>query len=252
MSARDVPSAREPARSSVPLLEVRDVTAFYGDFQALWGVSFEVFEGEIVALLGSNGAGKTTLLRVLSGLVRARDGVVRSRGQDLAHRSPEAIVDAGIAQVPEGRQLFADMTVEENLQIGSHLARARPHRAANLEKLYSMFPRLRERRRQSAGTLSGGEQQMLAIGRALMSEPKLLLLDEPSLGLSPLVTEQTLAAVRDIAKRDLSVVIVEQKVMEGLEIAHRGYVIENGKFVRKGRADELMSDGAIRANYLGL
>jgi branched-chain amino acid transport system ATP-binding protein len=235
-----------------PLLEVTDITACYGDFQALWGLSFEVFEGEIVALLGSNGAGKTTLLRVLSGLVRARTGAVRFGGRDITNLDPDVIVEMGIAHVPEGRQLFPEMTVEENLLVGSHIRRSRLRRAANIERLYSMFPRLHERRKQMAGTLSGGEQQMLAISRALMSEPRLLLLDEPSLGLSPLLTEQTLAIVKEIASRDLTVVIVEQKVMEGLEISSRGYVIENGKIVTKGQSQELIRDPAIRGAYLGL
>jgi branched-chain amino acid transport system ATP-binding protein len=235
-----------------PLLEVRDITASYGDFQALWGLSFEVFEGEVVALLGSNGAGKTTVLRVLSGLVKAKTGTVRFRGRDITNLDPDVIVELGIAHVPEGRQLFPEMTVEENLQVGSHVARSRARRGANLERFYSMFPRLRERRKQMAGTLSGGEQQMLAISRALMSEPKLVLLDEPSLGLSPILTEQTLAIVKDIASRDLTVVIVEQKVMEGLEISSRGYVIENGRLVTKGQSQDLIRDPAIREAYLGL
>ena len=238
--------------SGGPLLEVRGVTAFYGDFQALRGLSFDAYEGEIVALLGSNGAGKTTLLRVLSGLLRAREGSIRFRGEDITGLSPDAIVEMGIGHVPEGRQLFPEMTVEENLQVGSHIARSRPHRAANIERFYGMFPRLRERRKQTAGTLSGGEQQMLAISRALMSEPKLLLLDEPSLGLSPLVTEQTLAIVKNISGPDLTIVIVEQKVMEALEIATRGYVIENGTLVTKGTSPDLMTDPAIREAYLGL
>jgi branched-chain amino acid transport system ATP-binding protein len=238
--------------SGAPLLEVRGLTAFYGDFQALRGLSFDAYEGEIVALLGSNGAGKTTLLRVLSGLVRAREGSIRFRGQDITGLSPDAIVEMGIGHVPEGRQLFPEMTVEENLQVGSHIARSRPRRAANIERFYSIFPRLRERRKQTAGTLSGGEQQMLAISRALMSEPKLLLLDEPSLGLSPRVTEETLAIVKSLSGPDLTTVIVEQKVMEALETATRGYVIENGAFVTKGTSRELMADPAIREAYLGL
>jgi branched-chain amino acid transport system ATP-binding protein len=237
--------------STAALLEVCEVTAFYGDFQALWGVQFEIREGEIVALLGSNGAGKTTLLRVVSGLVRARSGTVRFGGHDITNVPPEAIVELGIAHVPEGRQLFPEMTVEENLRVGGHIARSRARRVSNLEKFYSIFPRLRERRKQTAGTLSGGEQQMLAVSRALMSEPRLLLLDEPSLGLSPLLTEQTLAMVKDIASRDLTVLIVEQKVMEALEISSRGYVIENGKLVAQGTAQELMNDRGIRQAYLG-
>jgi branched-chain amino acid transport system ATP-binding protein len=238
--------------SETPLLEVAGITASYGDFQALWGLSFEVFEGEVVALLGSNGAGKTTVLRVLSGLLKAQAGTVRFRGRDITNLEPDVIVELGIAHVPEGRQLFPDMTVEENLQVGSHITRSRARRGANLQRFYSMFPRLRERRRQMAGTLSGGEQQMLAISRALMSEPKLLLLDEPSLGLSPLLTEQTLTIVKEIAGRDLTVVIVEQKVMEGLEISSRGYVIENGRLVTQGQSQELIRDPAIREAYLGL
>jgi branched-chain amino acid transport system ATP-binding protein len=238
--------------SDRPLLEVREATAFYGDFQALRRLSFDVREGEIVALLGSNGAGKTTALRVISGLVRARSGAILYRGKDITNMPPDAIVELGIAHVPEGRQLFADMTVEENLLVGAHVRRSRAKRAANIEKFYAMFPRLRERRRQRAGTLSGGEQQMLALSRGLMSEPTLILLDEPSLGLSPLVTEQTLAIVKAIAGRDLAVVIVEQKVMEGLEISSRGYVIEDGSLVTSGSARDLMRDPAIREAYLGL
>jgi len=238
--------------TGAPLLEVRDVTAFYGPFQALWGLSFEVHAGEVVALLGGNGAGKTTLLRVVSGLLPAGSGSVHFGGEDITLRPPNRIVDLGIAHVPEGRQLFAEMTVEENLLVGSHLPRARFRRRANLDRMYATFPRLGERRRQWAGTLSGGEQQMLAIGRALMSEPKLLLLDEPSLGLSPLLTEQTLGVVHDIARGGLTVVIVEQKVVEGLEIAARGYVIENGRLVTAGTSAALLKDPAIREAYLGL
>jgi branched-chain amino acid transport system ATP-binding protein len=238
--------------SAPALLEVAHIAAFYGDSQALWEVRFEVREGEIIALLGSNGAGKTTLLRVVSGLIRARAGTVRFQGRDITNLSPEVIVELGIAHVPEGRQLFPEMTVEENLQLGSHIARSRARRGSNLERFYSTFPRLRERRKQMAGTLSGGEQQMLAVCRALMSEPKLLLLDEPSLGLSPLFTEQTLAMVKDIASRDLTVLIVEQKVMEVLEIASRGYVIDNGRLVKEGTAEDLMNDPTIRQAYLGV
>ena len=176
------------------------MVAFYGDFQALFGVTFEVRPNEVLALIGGNGAGKTTCLRVISGLLRPRSGTVHFEGKDITRTAPDTIVDLGIAHVPEGRQLFPEMTVEENLYLGSQLPRARAQRAANLERMYALFPRLAERRKQLAGTLSGGEQQMVAISRALMSEPKLLMLDEPSLGLSPKLTEQTLAAVREIAK----------------------------------------------------
>jgi branched-chain amino acid transport system ATP-binding protein len=236
---------------SEPLLRIQDVVAFYGDFQALFGVSFEVRPNEVLALIGGNGAGKTTCLRVISGLLRPRTGTVHFEGQDITRTPPDVIVDLGIAHVPEGRQLFPEMTVEENLYLGSQLRRARAHRPQNLERMYALFPRLAERRRQLAGTLSGGEQQMVAISRALMSEPKLLMLDEPSLGLSPKLTEQTLAAVREIAK-SLTVMIVEQKVMEGLEISDRGYVIEHGKLVKEGAAAQLISDPSIREAYLGL
>jgi branched-chain amino acid transport system ATP-binding protein len=236
---------------SEPLLQIKDVVAFYGDFQALFGVSFEVRPNEVLALIGGNGAGKTTCLRVISGLLRPRTGTVHFEGQDITRTPPDVIVDLGIAHVPEGRQLFPEMTVEENLYLGSQLRRARAHRPQNLERMYALFPRLAERRRQLAGTLSGGEQQMVAISRALMSEPKLLMLDEPSLGLSPKLTEQTLAAVREIAK-SLTVMIVEQKVMEGLEISDRGYVIEHGKLVKEGTAAQLISDPSIREAYLGL
>jgi branched-chain amino acid transport system ATP-binding protein len=233
------------------LLEVEGLTAYYGDFQALFGLSFQVRAAEVVALLGGNGAGKTTSLRVISGLLHPRTGRVRFNGQDITGRSPADIVDLGIAHCPEGRQLFPEMSVEENLWLGSYLPRARKRRAENLARMYQLFPRLAERRRQVAGTLSGGEQQMVAIARGMMSEPKLLLLDEPSLGLSPKLTEQTLAAVRELAKV-VTVLIVEQKVMEGLEIADRGYVIENGKLVTEGTAAALVQDKAIREAYLGL
>ena len=233
------------------LLELRDVIAFYGDFQALFGVSFEVRPNEVLALLGGNGAGKTTCLRVISGLLRPRSGSVHFEGKDITRTPPDVIVDLGIAHVPEGRQLFPEMTVEENLYLGSQLPRARAHRAQNLERMYALFPRLGERKRQLAGTLSGGEQQMVAISRALMSEPKLLMLDEPSLGLSPKLTEQTLAAVREISK-SVTVLIVEQKVMEGLEISDRGYVIEHGTLVKEGAAAQLIADPSIREAYLGL
>ncbi len=237
--------------SAETLLEDDALTAFYGDFQALFGLSFQVRAAEVVALLGGNGAGTTTCLRVVSGLSRARSGRVRFLGQDITGLSPADIVELGVAHAPEGRQLFPEMSVEENLWLGSYLPRARKRRPQNVARMYQLFPRLAERRRQVAGTLSGGEQQMVAIARAMMSEPKLLLLDEPSLGLSPKLTEQTLAAVRELAKV-VTVLIVEQKVMEGLEIADRGYVIENGKLVTEGTAASLVQDKGIREAYLGL
>jgi branched-chain amino acid transport system ATP-binding protein len=230
---------------------VEALAAFYGDFQALFGLSFQVRKAEVVALLGGNGAGKTSCLRVISGMLRPKTGRVRFLGQDITGLAPAEIVDRGIAHVPEGRQLFPEMSVEENLWLGSYLPRARKRRKVNVARMFELFPRLAERRRQVAGTLSGGEQQMVAIARGMMSEPKLLLLDEPSLGLSPKLTEQTLAAVRELAKV-VTVLIVEQKVMEGLEIADRGYVIENGKLVTEGTAAVLVQDKGIREAYLGL
>ncbi len=237
--------------TSETLLEVDRLVAFYGDFQALFGISFQVRPSQVVALLGGNGAGKTTCLRVISGLLRPRSGQVRFQGQDITGFSAADIVQLGIAHVPEGRQLFPEMSVEENLWLGSYLPRARKRRRENVARMYQLFPRLAERRRQVAGTLSGGEQQMVAIARGMMSEPKLLLLDEPSLGLSPKLTEQTLAAVRELAKT-VTVLMVEQKVMEGLEIADWGYVIENGKLVTEGTAAALTQDRGIREAYLGL
>jgi branched-chain amino acid transport system ATP-binding protein len=237
--------------SAEPLLAVEGVTAFYGDFQALFGLGFEIRPSEVVALLGGNGAGKTTSLRVISGLLRPRSGKVRFEGREITSLSPADIVDLGIAHVPEGRQLFPEMSVEENLWLGSYLRRARRERPRNLQRMYELFPRLAERKKQLAGTLSGGEQQMVAIARAMMSDPKLLLLDEPSLGLSPKLTELTLAAVRQLAQV-VTVLIVEQKVMEGLEIADRGYVIENGRLVTEGTAAALIQDKGIREAYLGL
>ncbi|MCL6522669.1 MAG: ABC transporter ATP-binding protein [Firmicutes bacterium] len=235
-----------------PLLEVRGVTAFYGDFQALWGVDLEVREGEVVTLLGANGAGKTTTLRVVSGLLRPASGSVRFAGEEITGRPAHRIVELGIAHVPEGRQLFPLMSVEENLLLGGRVPRVRARRQANLERMVELFPILGERRRQAAGTLSGGEQQMLAIARALMSEPRLLLLDEPSLGLAPRVTEEVFATVRAVAARGVTVLLVEQNVLEALEISDRGYVIEHGRIVRAGPAAELARDAAIREAYLGL
>ncbi|MDI3299367.1 MAG: ABC transporter ATP-binding protein [Bacillota bacterium] len=231
---------------------MRGVTAFYDEFQALWGVDLEVREGEVVTLLGANGAGKTTTLRVISGLLRPPSGGVRFAGREITGLPAHRIVELGIAHVPEGRQLFPLMSVEENLLLGGRVARVRARRPANLERMVELFPILGERRHQAAGTLSGGEQQMLAIARALMSEPRLLLLDEPSLGLAPRVTEEVFATVRSIAARGVTVLLVEQNVLEALEISDRGYVIEHGRIVRAGAAAELARDAAIREAYLGL
>ena len=234
------------------LLEVDGIEAFYGDVQALWGVSFRVGEGELVALLGANGAGKTTTLRAVTGLLPPRRGRITFAGQPI-HREPaHRIASLGIAHVPEGRQLFPLMTVEENLLLGSYLHRARASRRRNLDEVYRRFPRLYERRHQDAGTLSGGEQQMLAIGRALMSEPRLLVLDEPSLGLAPVLVQELFRVIRDIATSGTTVLLVEQNVHQALAIADRAYVLENGRVVMEGTGKALLADRRVQEAYLGL
>jgi len=239
---------------SEPLLVMDDVQAAYGDFQALFNITLHVNAGEIVTLLGANGAGKTTTLRVISGLLHPRKGIVLFNGHDISHTPPHRIVELGISHVPEGRQLFPYMTVEENLALGSYIGRARPRMKESLEEQFAFFPRLQERRRQLAGTLSGGEQQMVAIARGLMNQPKLLLLDEPSLGLAPKIVEEVFGKVQEIGKRGVTVLVVEQNVVDGLSISNRGYVVENGA-VELGigtSAQELLSNQRLRSAYLGL
>ncbi|MFI5109464.1 MAG: ABC transporter ATP-binding protein [Terriglobales bacterium] len=239
---------------SEPLLVLDDVQAAYGDFQALFNITLHVNEGEIVTLVGANGAGKTTTLRVISGLLQAKKGTARFNGQDIARTPPHRIVELGISHVPEGRQLFPHMTVEENLALGSYIGRARPRLKESMEEQFAFFPRLKERRKQLAGTLSGGEQQMVAIARGLMNQPKLLLLDEPSLGLAPKIVEEVFEKIQEIGKRGLTVLIVEQNVVDGLSISNRGYVVENGA-VELGigtSAQELLSNERLRSAYLGL
>ncbi len=233
------------------MLEVRDLVAGYGLTRVLEGVSLSVGAGEIVAVLGSNGVGKTTLNMVLSGLVRARAGVVLFDGQRITGRSPAEIMALGLIQVPEGRKIFPNLTVRENLELGSY-RRAKANRARNLEKVFATFPRLRERIGQGAGTLSGGEQQMLAIGRGMMAEPRLLILDEPSLGLSPLLVEEMFALIRKLHAEGLAVMLVEQNVAQSLEIADRAYVLEHGIFALSGPAAEVREDPALKRAYLGL
>jgi len=239
---------------SEPLLVMDDVQAAYGDFQALFNITLHVNEGEIVTLVGANGAGKTTTLRVISGLLHPMKGTVRFDGRDISRTPPHQIVELGISHVPEGRQLFPYMTVEENLALGSHIGRARPRIKESTEEQFAFFPRLKERRKQLAGTLSGGEQQMVAIARGLMNQPKLLLLDEPSLGLAPKIVEEVFDKVQEIGKRGVTVLIVEQNVVDGLSISNRGYVVENGA-VELGigtSAQELLSNERLRSAYLGL
>lgn len=233
------------------MLEVQDLRAGYGGTEVLRGVSMRVEAGEIVAVLGSNGVGKTTLNMALSGVLARRAGEIRFEGRRLDGRSPPEIVGAGLVHVPEGRRIFPDMTVRENLVLGSY-RRGRARRAANLERCFTTFPRLRERAGQRAGTLSGGEQQMLAIGRGLMAEPRLLILDEPSLGLSPLLVEEMFALIRRLNAEGLAILLVEQNVVQSLEVASRAYIMENGVFALSGPAPEVASDPGLRRAYLGM
>ena len=234
------------------LLEVRGVAASYGDVQALWDVSFSVEQGAIATLLGSNGAGKTTTLRVISGILPALEGEVRLAGEPITGLSPHRIVELGVIQVPEGRHLWPNMSVEDNLLLGAYSSRARPDRAKTLAGIYALFPRLAERRSQLAGTLSGGEQQMAAIGRGLMGKPAVLMLDEPSLGLAPILVDEVFRVVTDIAAQGVTVLLVEQNVHRALEIAATASVLENGRVVLSKAARDVASDPNVRSAYLGL
>jgi branched-chain amino acid transport system ATP-binding protein len=233
------------------MLEVRDVRAGYGATEVLRGVSLDVAAGEVVAVLGSNGVGKTTLNKVLSGVLQANSGTIRFDGDALAQASSAAIVSRGLIHVPEGRKIFPNLSVHDNLVLGSY-RRAKRNRAANLDKVYDTFPKLKQRERQYAGTLSGGEQQMLAIGRGLMGEPKLLILDEPSLGLSPLLVEEMFALISRLAASGLAIMLVEQNVVQSLELAARAYIMENGVITLSGPAAELRSNNELKRAYLGL
>ncbi len=233
------------------LLEVTDLHAGYGSVEVLRGVSLSMQAGELVALLGSNGAGKTTFNAVLSGLLAASSGRVRFDGQDLTGCSPTQVVRAGLIQVPEGRKIFPNLSVRENLELGC-FARARERRAANMAQVLDIFPRLGERMAQLAGTMSGGEQQMLAIGRGLMAEPKLLILDEPSLGLSPLLVEEMFELIRRLRQSGLAILLVEQNVGQSLEIADRAHVMENGAIRFEGSAAQLLATDELRRSYLGV
>jgi branched-chain amino acid transport system ATP-binding protein len=235
-----------------PLLRVDGIDVFYGDVQVLYGLSLEVREGEIVTLLGSNGAGKTTTLRAISGLRPPRAGDVTFRGRSLRAMPAAARAELGIALVPEGRELWPQLTVRENLDLGAYHPRVRAAAARNLERVFAMFPRLRERSGQLAGSLSGGEQQMCAIGRALMSEPTLLMLDEPSLGLAPLLVDQVMKTVTDLHASGMTVLLVEQNLRKALDVAQRGTVIETGRVRLEGTSAELAGNPEIRAAYLGI
>jgi len=233
------------------LLEVESLRAGYGEVEVLHGVDLGVDAAQIVALLGSNGAGKSTLNNNVSGVYRPFAGAIRFDGERIDGERTERIVERGLVQVPEGRRGFPNMTVRENLELGSY-RRARERRGANLERVTAVFPRLAERFAQLAGTLSGGEQQMLAIGRALMAEPRLLILDEPSLGLSPLLVEELFALIATLHAEGLAILLVEQNVFQSLEIADRAYVLENGAIALAGAADELIDDEGLRRSYLGM
>ncbi len=232
------------------MLEVAALRAGYGPIEVLRGIDLRVAAGEIVALLGSNGAGKSTLNNNISGLYRPFGGTIRFDGKDIAGAPSMQIVEAGLVQVPEGRRVFPNLTVRDNLELGSY-RRGKPARAQNLERVLTTFPRLRERLRQAAGTLSGGEQQMLAIGRGLMAEPRLLILDEPSLGLSPLLVEEMFALIGRLNADGLAILLVEQNVMQSLAIAHRAYVLENGRIALQGPAAGLAEHPGLRKSYLG-
>lgn len=238
--------------ASQPLLEVHGLVAGYGQSPVLAGVSFEVGVGETVAIVGGNGAGKTTLIRSVCGMLRPTVGRVTLAGREIGGWSADRVCEEGLIQVPEGRQIFASLEVEENLRLGAILKRARAESSRELERVFEMFPRLAERRRQLAGTLSGGEQQMLAIGRALMARPVLMMLDEPSLGLAPIMVDLMFDTIARLASAGMSLVLVEQNVAESLAICQRGYVLENGEVVLSGPGNALLEDDRVRQVYLGI
>ena len=232
------------------LLKVEDINVYYGAIHAIKGVSFHVDEGEIVTLIGANGAGKSTTLQTVSGLLRSKTGSITFAGQNIGNVPAHKLVERGLAQVPEGRRVFLQMTVEENLEMGAY-TQPNANTPASLARVYEQFPRLKERRRQIAGTLSGGEQQMLAMGRALMSKPKLLMMDEPSMGLAPILVEQIFQIIRDLHKAGTTILLVEQNAQMALSVADRAYVLETGKITLSGTGDELIHSDEVRKAYLG-
>jgi branched-chain amino acid transport system ATP-binding protein len=234
------------------LLEVNRIDVYYGDVPALQGVSLGIEEGELVSLIGANGAGKTTLVKTVSGLLRPLQGTIFFGGQDLTTLPAYEITNRGLVQVPEGRRLFPAMTVLENLEVGAYVPKARQERGKNLEYVFGLFPILRERINQVAGTLSGGQQQMLALSRGLMAKPRLMVLDEPSLGLSPLLVQQTFSIIREINGKGISILLVEQNVFHALSLANRGYVLENGRVVMEGKGNDLLRNEHVKKSYLGV
>jgi branched-chain amino acid transport system ATP-binding protein len=233
------------------LLTVKDMSVQYGVIRALRGVSFEVEAGEIISLIGSNGAGKSTILMALSNIVKKSSGSVIFDGKDISALPPDRIVAEGLIQVPEGRRIFANLTVKENLEMGAYIQRNRNGIKEDMEAVYTLFPRLKERVRQAAGTLSGGEQQMLAMGRSLMAKPRLLLLDEPSMGLAPILVDEIFAVIRRFNEAGTTILLVEQNAFKALNLAHRGYILETGEIIKTGPAGELMKDDLVREVYLG-
>ncbi len=237
---------------SAPLLQVDGLDLYYGDAQALSGVSIDIAAGEVVAIVGANGAGKSSLIRAIHGIERPAAGRVRFDGADITGWASHRVCETGVGHVAEGRQVFPNLTVLENLEMGAILKRARAAETATLDRVFSLFPRLAERRKQAAGTLSGGEQQMLAIGRCLMGQPRLIMFDEPSLGLAPAIVQEMFRIVRRLNEEGLTVLLVEQNVMASLKIAHRGYVLENGRIELSGTGTELLTNDLVRKAYLGL
>jgi branched-chain amino acid transport system ATP-binding protein len=233
------------------LIELKNVTARYGDVQVLWDVTFAVREGEIATLVGANGAGKTTSLKAISGVVRASGGEIIFDGQPITKLSSHHIAARGIAHVPEGRRLFPMMSVRENLELGAISKEAVGSRTGTLDKIFALFPKLKERQQQLTGTLSGGEQQMVAIGRGLMARPRLLMLDEPSLGLAPIIVREMFEIIRNINAEGITILLVEQNVQQSLKISNRAYVLENGRVTLEGAGSELLNDERVRAAYLG-
>jgi branched-chain amino acid transport system ATP-binding protein len=233
------------------LLEVKDLNVYYGAIHALQGISFEVGEGEIVSLIGANGAGKSTTLKTVSGILHPRAGQVLLRGESLVNCPAQDIVRKGVVHVPEGRRIFAPLTVQENLEMGAFTRQDPAEIKASMERVFKSFPRLKERLSQLGGTLSGGEQQMLAIGRGLMAKPMLLLLDEPSMGLAPILVEEIFSIVEEINKQGVSILLVEQNALMALSVAHRGYVLETGRVVLSGSGDELLHNPQVMSAYLG-
>jgi branched-chain amino acid transport system ATP-binding protein len=239
-------------RAEARMLELKGVSASYGSVPAISSVTIEIGEGEAVGLLGANGAGKSTTLRAISGLVKLTSGAITFAGTDLASLPPYRIPELGIAHVPEGRQVFPEMTVQENLEIGAYVPKAKAARAHTMELVYGIFPRLADRRRQLAGTMSGGEQQMLAVGRGLMLKPRLLMLDEPSLGLAPVMTDVTFEKIGEIHKMGTAILLVEQNVSRALSLVARAYVLESGNVIMHGTSEELANNKQVQTAYLGI